>query len=142
MSARRGANAAALMLALALSGGAAAAETAAARSEVESDAVRLLRELAIADGMRLSRASLCGYGEDDLGRLAASLRAQTDARAREAGVSVDEARYGDDMYEGMGQSMIELLKLPAEEIADEQSYRASHCAEVRGDIDALLRQAP
>ncbi|SFL09600.1 hypothetical protein SAMN04487938_3203 [Lysobacter sp. cf310] len=130
------------MLALALSGGAAAAETAAARAAVESDAVRLLRELAIADGLRLSRASLCGYAEDDLGRLAARLRTQTDARAREAGVSVDEARYGDDLYEGMSQAMSELLKLPAEEIADEHRYQASHCAEVRNDIDALLRQRP
>lgn len=128
------------MLGLALGGGATAAETVAARPESESDPARLLRELAIADGMRLNRASLCGYAEDDLGRLAARLRAQTDARAREAGVSIDEARYGDDLYEGMSQSMSELLKLPAEEIASEQRYQASRCAEVRSEVDALLRQ--
>ena len=131
---RRGriASASALILGVSINAGAYAAEAASAAEQA-------LRELAVADGVRLSRASWCGYEGETLERLVARLRVLTQARAHEAGIRVDEQRYDEGVYAGMEQAMLELLKLPAEQIADEQSYRARHCAEVRVEIDALLR---
>ncbi|UHQ23383.1 hypothetical protein LVB77_01315 [Lysobacter sp. 5GHs7-4] len=124
-----------LILAPALSGGAIAAEAA-------SDAARALRELAIADGVQLSRASYCGYSREDLDRLLTRLHERTIARAQATGASVDDKAYKDGMYVGMQQAMDEVLRLPPQDIADEHVYRAKHCGKTRAQIDALLAPVP
>ena len=92
------------------------------------------------DGTRLTRASLCGYGEPELERLNEGLRAAAEARFRTAGREFDQGTYDAGFYAGMQRAMSQLLQLPPEQVEDMQRYRAMHCAQVRSEIDALLAE--
>lgn len=120
------------LLGVAASGGALAAPDAAA------DAA--LHESARDDGTRLTRASLCGYEEPALERLNARTHAAADARYRAAGRAFDQEAYDAGFQSGMERAMSQLLQLPAEQVEDRRRYRASHCAQVRAEVDALLAE--
>ncbi|KRA79802.1 hypothetical protein ASD78_18720 [Lysobacter sp. Root667] len=97
-----------------------------------------LHERAMDDGTRLTRASLCGYVDPELERLNEILRVAAEARFRAAGREFDQSAYDAGFYAGMQRAMSQLLQLPSEQVEDMQRYRATHCAQVRSEIDALL----
>jgi hypothetical protein len=101
----------------------------------------VLHERALDDGTRLTRASLCGYGDAELERLNARLRSGAEARSRAAGGEFDQESYDASFHAGMQRAMSQLLQLPPEQVEDMQRYRAMHCAQVRSEIDALLAEA-
>lgn len=126
-----------IALAAILGAGVCGAAFAAAVSDGSESA---LHEHAMDDGTRMTRASLCGYEEPALGRLNERLRAAAEARVRGAGREFDQDAYDADFYAGMQRAMSQLLQLPSEQVEDMQRYRAMHCAQVRGEIDALLAE--
>lgn len=87
------------------------------------------------DGAVLSQARYCGYAYADLGRLAERSLAAARRAAERAGAAFDEAGYQTSFRDG-ARDNDGLLALV------DPSSRERECAQVRRQVDAVLRDAP